>query len=276
MSGLKILVVGRGQGENNLPNGHSVKFIRTARSDSGFVSLVNFDFAFQHVGTSNPEAEEAIKYWQRKGDGSKVIALSGGKMPPQFSNLGVPPLEDVGSQETFIGLNWDAVPSNFSVSAKDLLELLKPQPRMILPALSILCQGYLAVHAAYGGPDKDWNDENITLALEQMGWKQLIEKPDMSQIVETLRGQHATTENIKDWWQPVLVHVKAPADEASRGTKEALIEQLRREWRKDSLPEEVSKLVETIYDTTPHSLTDVNLVARAYLKLAEKLKGGIS
>ncbi len=62
-----------------------------------------------------------------------------------------------------------------------------------LPALAILCQGYLAVHASNGG------DENNSLkpALEQMGWFDLGD--DREKIDESLSKNKEQVESA-NWW----------------------------------------------------------------------------
>ena len=72
----------------------------------------------------------------------------------------------------------------------------------ILPALSILCQGYLAVHAQCEVDDKDWEDKDIEHALVKMGWQDFVSEGKNTSLI---RGDLGSKDNIDEvqkasWW----------------------------------------------------------------------------
>lgn len=168
--------------------------------------------------------------------------------------------------------NEDDIPSE--TEARQLLEwaieckeedmpaiLLPPQGASDLIALSILCQGYLAVHANCREPDKDWKDQNIAIALEQMGWNSV----DKSMIPPRL-GKKESIEKVRNpgWWWTVF----------DRGLKERkdLMAVAKKEWDESSdkeISKELKDLIKLIVEE--NEVKPPKMVARAYLALVEKL-----
>lgn len=122
-----------------------------------------------------------------------------------------------------------------------------------LPALSIMCQGFLATHrqaGVDGGAD-------YKRALDMMGWDQLKD----TAIVQNLNGKVGVVQS-GSWWQDAI---KEDEPEVRKN--------LAMEMRKDTLPKEsrLAQLVEQIYKPSA-SVDDVNLVAGAFLEIAYKLQ----
>ena len=140
----------------------------------------------------------------------------------------------------------------------------------ILPALSILCQGYLAVHVDPATMTAEWagNEESpvCQMALEKMGWTELLsddavrKNEVLSPLLFDKTERHKLHEKVsaQGWWQVF-----------GEGTH--LEARLKEEWA-DVAEEggEVLRLVRTI--TAPDlPQVDCKSVAEAYLAIARKL-----
>jgi hypothetical protein len=130
----------------------------------------------------------------------------------------------------------------------------------ILPALAILCEGYLAVHAECKS-DKDWTDDDIAPALERMGWTDFMarEGENLSLIKPSL-GSQADIELVRglDWWKGIF------EDTAS------LKQRLEVEWREvtnSPVPNAVSELLKIISQET--EIAPPKAVAKAYCAIIE-------
>lgn len=126
----------------------------------------------------------------------------------------------------------------------------------ILPALSILCQGYLAVHA-----DEHGKGEELGSALDQMGWSEDL-TPD---------GSNDRVEEVSDldWWQVF-------------DGEDHLIEKVEEEWGSETGDlGAVEDLLKRITDADGRIAEEQGTlkeedrvtVADAYCKLAERLGG---
>lgn len=107
--------------------------------------------------------------------------------------------------------------------------------KTIIIPLSILCQGYLAVH-----PNTSLNRE-LTAYLPQ-NVSERIKKTEYG-----------------EWWKKPLTNK----------TKDTLTEKITAEWQPQKLPIEVSDLIKAIYSNT--FITDVNMVEVAYKAIAARL-----
>lgn len=264
---LRILVVGKGEGQELVSNEHSINFIKSARSDSGIVSLKDFNFVFQHLSPANPEASEAISRWREQGEASKVLGFSGGPVPSELSNLGISCIEGLAGRSSLLSLNWSAVPDDFTGTSYELVELLQAQPKETLLALSILCQGYLAVDANPDNeePEIPASDPAYTScdeALKAMGWSTFV--TTQSPVKERLRPKVTRQELQKQvsdpaWWQHAL-------------DGEDLIKKVDVEWGSDKSKgwAEVEELLKRI---THNQQITPKFVADAYLAIAQKLAG---
>ena len=139
--------------------------------------------------------------------------------------------------------------------------LLPPQGASGLIALSILCQGYLAVHANCKEPDKDWKDQDISIALEQMSWNTV----DKSLIPSSL-GEKEKIKKVRDpgWWWIVF--------ETDIEDRKSLLAAIQKEWDKSN-DKEISKDLEDLVKLiiAKKEVKPPKMVAKAYLALVEKL-----
>ncbi len=139
--------------------------------------------------------------------------------------------------------------------------LLKRSMFVFLTALPILCQGYLAVHAEYKKQDKDWKDQDISIALEQMGWNTV----DKSLIPSTL-GKKEKIEKVCDssWWWPVF-----DRDFEERKSLQAAVKKEWDESGRKKISKELEDLIKLI--VAKKEVKPPKMVAKAYLALVEKL-----
>lgn len=139
--------------------------------------------------------------------------------------------------------------------------LLKRSMFVFLTALAILCQGYLAVHAKYKEQDKDWKDQDISIALEQMGWNSV----DKSLIPRRL-GKKEKIEKVRNpgWWWTVF--------ETDIEDRTSLLAAIQKEWDTSS-DKEISKELEDLIKliVADNEVKPPEMVAKAYLALVEKL-----
>jgi len=140
--------------------------------------------------------------------------------------------------------------------------LLKRSMFMFLTALAILCQGYLAVHAEYKEQqDKDWKDQDISIALEQMSWNSV----DKSLIPSNL-GEKEKIKKVRNqsWWWTVF--------EGDFEDRKDLLAAVKKEWDESSdkeISKELEDLVKLIVED--NEVKPPKMVAKAYLALVEKL-----
>ena len=131
----------------------------------------------------------------------------------------------------------------------------------ILTTFAILCQGYLAVHAEYKEQDKDWKNQDITPALEQMGWNSV----DKSMIPRRL-GKKEKIDKVlnQGWWWIVF--------ETDIEERKSLLATIEKEWdtsRDKEISKELEDLVKLIVEE--NEVKPPKMVAKAYLALVEKL-----
>ena len=137
--------------------------------------------------------------------------------------------------------------------------LLPPRSYQLLPALAILCQGYLAVHARQS--ENDWGPKEIEPALGQMGYTSEVHKR-LQANVEAKKS--AVTD--PEWW--VL-------PETNNGD---LMRRAQKEWDPsddDRGWEKFRMLLNRINENNSplDTARDRKLVATAYCALADRLGG---
>ena len=141
--------------------------------------------------------------------------------------------------------------------------LLPPQGASDLIALAILCQGYLSVHAEHKEPNKDWKDQDIAIALEQMDWNSV----DKSLIPPSF-GKKESIKKVRNpgWWWTAF-----EADFKNKD-KKSLPVAIQKEWDTSS-DKEISKELEDLIRliVEENEVKPPKMVARAYLALVEKL-----
>jgi hypothetical protein len=136
--------------------------------------------------------------------------------------------------------------------------LLPPRSYQLLPALAILCQGYLAVHARQS--EDGWGPTEIAPALKQIGYTSEVHKRNQTNLEAKKK---AVTD--PEWW--VLTETN----------NRDLMRRARQEWGPDDNPgwEKFCALIHRIdKNNTPlDKAEDQELVATAYCALVERLGG---
>ena len=149
--------------------------------------------------------------------------------------------------------------------------LLPPQKASMLYALTVLCQGYLAVHAKK--ENSEWG--HIFPALKQMGWIDLMEGPRASFVFKSLPEKITVVSEAKWWLEPfdLLEGPKRVDENESRINKsrsERLEENLKREWDRTEkdLPDAFKNLLGEIEGG---NIKEPKIVADVYCAIVEKL-----
>lgn len=144
---------------------------------SKILLITEYDFVFQHLGSSNREWECAIHAWRTVSCLHKVIGFRGGGADSIDKDLSFPVIYNI-NLESIQKMNWDVIPSNFNGDSYELMRLLSKQTEM-LSSLFLLCQGYLTVIAAL---ERDLSiltllrwDENIISVLNGINHQKLVE-----------------------------------------------------------------------------------------------------
>jgi hypothetical protein len=250
---LTILIVGRGTAPDvQKGSGHSLEFRASARVASGILSLDPYDFVFQHLGPSNPEALAAINEWAAKGWHKKIVAFSGGAVPKDVKDLDVALIEGVPGRQSILDLAWSAIPSDFSGDARELLLLLRPSPPELLSAVAILCQGYLAVHFYKNKTDTDLVEPRE--ALTDIG---------LDKIMGDASHELVNAGDVSDprWWRRVFAGQRVETEMA-----------IAREWGVPSIadcPTAIGELIASIFGNEP---IGAKVVGGAYLAIAKKMR----
>jgi len=130
-----------------------------------------------------------------------------------------------------------------------------PESLSTLPALAVLCQGYLAV--------QDGGAETLRAARERMGWREEFR----GSLVDD--GEHAAgATTVPSFWT-VLLADPTKTEESCR----ELLSKAATEWRSigsgEDLPSVVKDLISVIGKDAPHE----EQVANAYLAIARHLGG---
>lgn len=125
---------------------------------------------------------------------------------------------------------------------------IAPEPEY-LPALSILCQGYLALHA-----EDDGTQENVEPALKQMGWSDDL----ISDDVDVRAKKHEVSDPEEEYWQ------------VFNGTES--IDQVKEEWERDSM-DGWGDVESLLNDIEENRNLQPETVAAAYCALVKRLGG---
>jgi len=142
---------------------------------------------------------------------------------------------------------------------QDVLRFFAHQTVSNLVALSILCQGYLAVHAIKSGDQ--WGPSEIRSALDHMGWESVAERAAETLGSEQDIKQKQGNVSLPEWWLDVF---RKPQGEL----EELLANELGVKSIEDCQP--LKKLSDSIYITK--SMTP-DIVAGAYCAISERLSG---
>lgn len=202
---LKVLIIGRGDGPAaQVANGHTLEFTPHGGLPPDFLPLRQYDFVFMHLGPANPEAQAAIAAWSSQGWGGKVVGISGGEVPAWGEKLAIPTIEGVANRQNLYDLHWASVHPDFDGDAYELTSLLNQEQCEVLTSLAILCQGYLAVHAAAAGEAALAHaPEEVSAALALMGWGALgdkIRRNEPEAVLPSNLGSMLAEVVHPDWW----------------------------------------------------------------------------
>ncbi len=162
---------------------------------------------------------------------------------------------------------------SFDISAADITEVadfLRGQrqalpsmccpPIETLPALAMLCQGYLATGAAAKPVTDSWQQAEVNSALEAIGWPDFGQ--DFTHFSEaSISGRSAETVQKPSWWLTTF------------GSVQALRQTAQREWQQlgnqQDFATELEQLIDAIALGT--SIDSPQLVAQAYSVIAPYL-----
>ena len=261
---LKCLVIGRGEGHEQVRGGHRVEFrvCATVKADpeSPIVNIRNsYDFVFIHA--RNIEAKRAIQdFWHQQGYKDKVVGISAGSIPDEFREIGVAEVTGVHDQADVRGWAWEQVPADFSGTAQELVSLLQVRERALVAALCILCQGYIAAHAERIG--KRWGPPEIETVLGDMGWNEEV----AAACSESLRDKRALVQSGAAWWRPVFGQLERASLVQRIGEELAA-----RDFNSNPSYKPIVTLIQQIYDPTERPI-ELAKVAEAYSCLARELK----
>jgi len=167
--------------------------------------------------------------------------------------------------------------SSFEVTVEDATEILqygcgvRPQPpsccsrkpiQSCLPALAILCQGYLAVYAKEVGCP---TSGDVRLALQEMGW-------DLKEHLELVRAKLDAVTPVQWWLDTFNLAVEERPDEEPRVAPadwEAFKTATAIEWGAEPLPSSLETLFDRLRACQP--VDSPTVVAQAYRAIAEHL-----
>jgi hypothetical protein len=140
-------------------------------------------------------------------------------------------------------------------------------PRTVLPALAILCEGYLVVHES--SKNRSTLAQEVTVALTRMGW---FEKGNGTPRLQL----HCDEERLRQvqgakWWLTPLGGWKESEEVDVQALKE-LKKRITEEWAPAPMSRGAADLFGCIGSGGP--VSDPVMVARAYLDLAAKLTDG--
>ncbi len=279
---MNILVTGRvDKNEAQQVSIHVLRFMRSAGEFECYKEgkpcykkrpdIPDFDFALQHLG--NPDTEDILTKWKEEGKIDKVIIFhSSGRTKKAVAyckKFGIPLLTSLPTKNSILKLKWDEVklkpPNNFA-----LAEILQPKPIGVgnLIAISILCQGYLAVHARKenGG----WGPKEILPALRQMGWLDFIGGPGKSLLPKDLDERKSDVRQARWWLGPFELVDKDGIIKEKWGKFE---ESLKKECGKGNaaLPNGLTNLLGVLGQGKDVSKCEI--VADAYCAIVEYLGG---
>lgn len=250
--GLNILVVDRGEGDFNRW-GHSLVFVKSAMVEGAVMNLTSFDFAMIH--TSYPRILTVEAAWGERWE--DVIGISGGVGGGVVAHSEVVglPLIHAASQDDVLNMDWAGVPIHFNGSACDLASLLVEPTAPYSASFAILCQGYLVAHAEQGGA-------RVQESLVRMGWSEDLNSMSVWHI-HTLG--HAVES--PEWW---LRPFTSSPDAGRSMVGDEIEKRLSNEWG-GALPHGLAQLLQILKNPEQSRIGDSDIVAEAYLAVADRL-----
>ncbi|MBX3421818.1 MAG: hypothetical protein KF752_09725 [Pirellulaceae bacterium] len=230
-----------------------------------------------------------LVHWRNRGvlAGELKLELQPGTRIVPYSGGGLR-AEDVNEDQTVVELGetcfispiWGSVDSGESLSEEKwtglVLHAIDRKPAVpdflqvrpvleIVPALSLLCQGYLAEYALKNQIDGTVSTKgfvDVGKALKAMGWvdDELAEK--VSQTVDNLNfDSEKQTPNVAFWTEPF---------EGSKLLREGIRCELPKSLTK--LPDDIENLFKAIDERMVSDEDFVDTVAKAYLTLSKLLE----
>ncbi len=158
----------------------------------------------------------------------------------------------------------------------------------LLPALAVLCQGYLVVDAEYRGP-KRGRHQQIDEALKEMGWSGTTAEGCRRLLPGDLRKEFETVRTTGWWNDPFGLVTKDGdlVDERCREFRDAVVREWNAKWL-GLMPKELRDLTGAVCSLKPRSdeldseerlepderdqiLATPELVAEAYRAIARRL-----
>jgi hypothetical protein len=154
--------------------------------------------------------------------------------------------------------------------------LIEPPVYDILPALAILCQGFLAVFAEQIVSPISEYSETLKLAFKLMGWSEIMHNHDPILLLirsKIIKGKENVTQ--VNWWLKVFNIL----DEELIISKEKMAkfkQKLEDEWEKTyagKLPNQIEELFHLLSTEPRLNLTEdnVELVAKVYCLITQNL-----
>ena len=255
-----------------------------------------YDLILHHCGSSNTEYRAFVKAYRgqckMRQIGCPPIVLFSGGDTSQAESL-------YAGDSGICVLSYSALEDKLAefLRTRDTegrlqLDLLrKPPTQIILPALAVLCQGHLAVHAAKvgwavnAGCKVSQADAPVDTALQKMGWTTLMDpkNPARAGLAPALKGEDAETLNklvdsVSDagWWRDVFVGTEAYA------TWKDVTKEYEEEWKAAMAVEKMQSRVQALQEARTQAKglmeaikcgneIEADMVARAYLALAQVL-----
>lgn len=259
---LKILVTGRvttrdDEHELTVGNGHRLHFIVSSQTDAGIMSIQDYDFVLQHA--ANFETDRAVTQWLRLGWAKRIVLFGGGTVPEGQGRVcgeNIALLDGMITRSHIVALGWRGVPATFQGNAFELLSILRGEGIELLPALAILCQGHLAVHASHRiGRDS----QTVELALKNAGWLngEYSRALEDDSKLDAVRGV--------SWW---LGTFGLDHGDCLNQRWANLHSRIRAEWRGNVGFERLEPLLDCLRQRVSPS---VETVAEAYIAIAARL-----
>ena len=235
--------------------------------EADLIDISRFDLIFLHIG--NPFIDSFYKI-KCEDLANKVIGYSGGETPYWFKNPNY--LKDVGTARDAADLlhfkdffedwlsNEQQNRERFDVPWNFLK--LRGEDVVYLPAVSILCQGYLGVFAESCEYEVD---AVVREALEKIGVEIMKKTLSEAKITSQLVKKDDSDVNVGDpaWFRDSF--------EKNGMKKDDLVKAIRSEWgtgHEEDL-EIVIKLIDAMYSKDSSNYTP-KTVAGAYLAIAKK------
>jgi hypothetical protein len=230
-----------------------------------------FDLLFHHkedgeINEHIPEGVELKKIVRFSTDDTRYTASleSGICGLPPFQSYYECPITENDVEEFLQWVRGERIePPSICTEERNTLERIL--------SLSVLCSGYLPVHAVYKKRDKDWKTEDIKAALDQMGWYEflkILDKDRRDDLVSKFKKQKDVVRDAKRWRDTFDI----PEENPETAIQE-LVKNIKIEWdekRFGQFPQEVYSLLLKMKN---REIAPPKLVADAFCAIAKRLKG---